>query len=88
MLRHIGKHELYLATLFGKYSFEVEPMGCANPWIQQYHDDIQALCHLDGMAWVCETIDASLLGLINNNEIREQFVDYDLSELRASELLA
>ena len=30
MLRHMGKHELYLATLFGKYSFEEEAMGDDN----------------------------------------------------------
>jgi len=54
----------------------------------QYHRDIHALNQFDGMIWVCESLDDTLIQLINNAEVREQFVEYDVSELRASELHA
>ena len=87
MLRHIESHELYLSTLFGQYYFEsARPSAHENPWIAQYYLDIKACNVLDDMLVVCENVSESLIELIKDPELREAFVNCDVSALRSHEL--
>ena len=87
MLQDSETHDLYLSTLFGQYIFE-DPVSTsyANPWIKQYYEDIKAVSHFDGMCWIWDNLSESLIELVNNSEVREEFIKFDMSELRAQEV--
>ena len=87
MLKGIHTHELYLATLFGRYCFGRISLGRDNPWIEQFHRDMFALSELGGMIWVCSSmLDSGLPQLVYIIEVRNQFVEFDVTELKAKEL--
>ena len=87
MIRHPEAHELYLSTLFGQFAFEnCLPEREHNPWILQYHNDLHACAELDDMIFVCQNVGPTLIELLENEDVKNQFLMFDTSTLRAQEL--
>ena len=84
MLKKPGLHQLYLASLYGRYVLEEKPPS-DNPWMLQYQNDIKCLEHFDDIHWVFEGVIDNPLFLIENDDAREDFVRFDCKQLKSYE---
>ena len=86
---HRELHTVLLACLFGDFDWEQtssldmegKPTRQANPWLQQFAQDIDELAVLDSAAYMVSLLRGRVLLLFT--EFREDFLRIDVSELRA-----
>ena len=57
-----------------------------NKWQKQFFQDIQQLEFFDGTYWVVDLISPSLHELVENEDIRQAFVNFDVKELAQREI--
>jgi hypothetical protein len=93
MAKDIDMHSPVLYAMFAELGVEREdqhpcerdgkPTDCAHPWLLQLQEDLIAVGSLDSMAFVSEFAGPKPILIFIYNEIKEDFLSLDLSELRA-----
>eukprot|EP00974_Lingulodinium_polyedra_P043040 4132157-Lingulodinium_polyedra.AAC.1 len=82
IFRDMEHHEQIITILAGRLPFEESVV--AGPWVSQFMEDLERLTVIDSIAWMCEAvIESGISLLIQNEEIREAYVNFDPKELKA-----
>ena len=57
-----------------------------NKWQMQFYDDLQQLEPFDATYWIVDQISPSLHELVENDDIRHAFINFDIKELGQKEI--
>jgi len=75
-------NDQFLTALLAIFPFEALPAPC-HPWYTQFSNDLKIIEEFDDIAWIYEQVATAPTLIFTDLNIREAFVAFDFSQIRA-----